>query len=81
MYNVHVDLQDSNGQSSLMIASQSGHVGVVKVLLENDAQVNLQCNHGQTSLMMAIANNHADVVKVLLANNANIHIHSWSISD
>ncbi len=71
-----VNLQGSQGQSSLMIASQEGHAEMVMVLLENDAQVNLQCNHGQTSLMMAIANNHADVVKVLLANNANIHTHN-----
>ena len=34
---------------------------MVKVLLENDAQVDLQGNHGQSSLMAASHSGHVDV--------------------
>ncbi len=39
-----------------MIASKDGHVDVVKVLLENYAQVNLLDSKGQSSLMNASLN-------------------------
>ncbi len=44
-----------------MIASWAGHVAVVKVLLENDAQVNLQDDNGQSSLMVASDKSHVDM--------------------
>ncbi len=53
-----------------MIASQKGYVGVIKVLLKNDAQVDLQNRNGLFSLMFASHNGHVDVVKMLLENDA-----------
>ncbi len=37
-----VDMLDKNGSSALMVASQSGHADVVKLLLENRAQIHLK---------------------------------------
>ncbi len=44
-----------------MIASHYGHVGVVKVLLENDAQVDLRDIKRQSSLMIASECGYVDV--------------------
>ncbi len=57
-------MQDKYGKSSLMVASKNSHVDVVKVLLENNAQVDLQDNHGKSSFMVASKNSHVDVVNV-----------------
>ena len=56
-----VDLQKENGWCALMSASQNGHTEVVKILLENGAQVDLQ-NNGFSALMIASLNGHAEVV-------------------
>ena len=40
-----------------MIASRYGKINVVKMLLENKAQVDLQDNEGWTSLMLASQGN------------------------
>ncbi len=57
-----------------MAASHSGHIDVVKVLLENDAQVDLQGNHGQSSLMAASHSGHVDIVGVLLEKYAQVDL-------
>ena len=54
-----------------MLASQSGHLDVVKFLLANKADVNAKAQEGETALYSAAANGHQDVAKLLLANNAN----------
>ncbi len=35
-------MQDLNGNSALMFASQNGHLEVAKMLLKNGAKVNMQ---------------------------------------
>ncbi len=46
-----------------MVASHNGHAEVVKILVENGAQVNLQAKDGWSALMIASQNGHAEVVK------------------
>ncbi len=43
-----------------MIASRNGHAEVVKILLENGAEVNLQNKNGWSALMMASQYGHAE---------------------
>ncbi len=45
---------------------------MVKVLLENNAQVDLQNKEGWSSLIVASILGHTGVVKVLLENNAHV---------
>ena len=62
--------------SALIMASQDGHIGVVEVLLENNAQVNLQADKGWSALMIASQNGHNKVVKMLIDNCANVNLRS-----
>ena len=76
-----------------MVASQNGDVDMVKLLLENKAQVDLQDNIGWASLFAASQNGHVDVAKVLLENKAQVdlqnrpanplcvcaYIHVWNV--
>lgn len=53
------------------IASLAGCEEVVKLLLQNGANVNVQSLSGFTPLYMAAQENHDNVVRILLANGAN----------
>ena len=57
-----------------MIASENGHDEVVKILLENGAQVDLQQQDCWSALMIAILNRYSEVVKILLENGAQLDL-------
>jgi ankyrin repeat protein len=59
--------------SDLLIASQKGRLGVVRVLLERGADINKAHNYGETPLYVASRNGHLNVVRVLLAGGADIN--------
>jgi ankyrin repeat protein len=48
-----------------MIASQKGHVDVVKLLLEKGADVDASTDNGITALLVARKNGHADIAQLL----------------
>lgn len=52
----------------------SGHYNLVKVLVENHAEINARNNEGYTSLHLAAQNGHGDVVKFLIQNGAIVNI-------
>ena len=58
-------------------ASQNGHVDVVRVLLEQGADINKAKNNGATPLLIASQNGHVDVVRVLVEQGADI-TKTWS---
>lgn len=58
----------------LHVASKSGHLSMVKLLLENGANVNIQDESGNTALHYASANGKKDIVKHLLENQADASI-------
>ena len=49
----NVGAKDSNGNSALHLAARRGHVAVVKLLLENNANANATNNCKQTPMMLA----------------------------
>jgi len=57
----------------LFAASQEGHLHIVKLLLEQGADVNAQKNNGSSSLFVASANGHLHVIKFLLEQGADIN--------
>ncbi|KAI2497246.1 hypothetical protein MHU86_17253 [Fragilaria crotonensis] len=67
----NVNAQDSYGATALYIASQNGHLEVVRELLQHDnVDVNLQCtDDGATALIMASQNGHLEVVRALLQHS------------
>merc|ERR1711953_24737 len=57
----------------LMGAAKNGHMDIVVLLLDANANVNLQIKGRKTALIFAAWEGHKDVVELLLASNANIN--------
>ena len=64
---------DSDGNTSLMIACQEGHLPSVKLCVETDG-LDCQDEDGWTALMYAAYHNHPDVVTYLATIKANLHV-------
>lgn len=56
------------GQTALMLAVSHGRTAMVRLLLDDGADVNCQDEDGSTALMCASEHGHTDIVKLLLAN-------------
>jgi hypothetical protein len=64
---INPDARGQNGDTSLICASQKGHIGVVRVLLDwQDVDPNLKEETGWTPLMIAANKGHEAVVQLLL---------------
>jgi len=63
-----------DGDMALHVASMSGHIELVILLLEHQADVNAS-NHtdGVTPLYVAARNGHTEVVKLLVDHNADVN--------
>ena len=66
-------LQGPSPMTALMMASQSGKAGLVRLLLRMGAAVDLQTPTGETALMFAALVGRADIVELLLAAGADAH--------
>ena len=63
---------DNRGFTALMMASQAGHVEIVRLLLNKGADVDARINEdGLTALIIASRFGHPDVVKLLLDKGVN----------
>lgn len=75
--NASVDDRGSKGDCTpLMEASSGGYIDIVKLLLENTADVNSQSQAGNTALIYACCGGYEDVVEVLLNHGADIEAHN-----
>jgi ankyrin repeat protein len=70
-------LIDFNGNHTpLMVACETGNLGIVKALLRANADIN-KCNcWSQSPLFIASVYGHCDVVKYLLGSGADINLHN-----
>ena len=68
-----VDIANHNGATALLMASASGHVATVELLLRRGAGINAASLKGTTALISAANSGQTDVVKLLLANDADRH--------
>ncbi|KAF9433187.1 Glycerophosphocholine phosphodiesterase [Entomortierella beljakovae] len=83
-YGATPDAQDEDGETSLIVASKSGHVECVKLLIAGKGAgkgANLETReryYGWTALHLAAIENHSEVVKVLLEAGANPNVYDFS---
>ena len=70
-----VNLFNSHDYSPLLLASQYGHSGVVRLLLDYNAHwyVNAHDENGDTSLHKSVGHGHFEVVRMLLAYGAGVN--------
>ncbi len=68
-----VDLQDTKGNSLLMLATYNGAYECAKLLIKHGASVDLKNDKGQTPLAGVCFKGNLEMVKLLVENGANIH--------
>ena len=71
-------LTDDDGNPALMIASENGHTGIVKLLLQCGANVDHKNSRGWTALMKASENGDCklEIIDLLLAYDAQVDLQS-----
>jgi len=72
--NHYVDLVNAragrDGNTALMMASAQGHIDVVRLLLDNRAQINIRNNNNRTALYWANQSANTEVLELLKASGA-----------
>jgi len=62
-----------NNNDLLFISCQYGYLEIVKLLLENSANINKKNNNGMNSLIYAFMYGNLEIVKLLIKNGADIN--------
>lgn len=74
---VPIDCEDQHGYTALMRAT-AGYHDIVRLLLDEGAEVNRRNMNGETALLLAIQYGHEDIVKMLLDSKADVYaMNSW----
>ncbi|XP_050400941.2 ankyrin-1 [Patella vulgata] len=71
-----VNRQAKDGNSPLLVASEQGHLEIVRILLKNHARVDVFDEHGKAALHLAGENGHEAVAELLLAHKAFVNAKS-----
>lgn len=64
------------GYTALMFATYRGRVDIVKLLIEQGADIHATTKLGDSALFIAITQEHANVAKLLIEQGANVHSHN-----
>ena len=67
------DIETTKSTNSLILAAESGHLDVVRLLIETAADVNATRSDGYTALMCAAQNGHTDCAKLLIEAGATVN--------
>ena len=68
-----VTLKPPKSTNSLILAAESGHLDMVRLLIETAADVNAARIDGYTALMCAAQNGHTDCAKLLIEAGATVN--------
>jgi hypothetical protein len=69
----NVNARDDD-ETPLLMAARTGHLGVMRVLLDKGAGINAQSERGETALIRAASASDIEMVKLLLSRGANPNI-------
>jgi ankyrin repeat protein len=72
--NYDINIQDDDGNTSLMIASENNDINIINLLLEHKSEVNIQNERGYTALMIAVTKNFESVIDLLIKAKADLDI-------
>ena len=81
---VDINTEKIGSQSAILVAARKGHIDIVKLLLENGADVNAKSSDsltwfsGWTPLISACENGHFETAKLLIENGADVNASSKS---
>ena len=73
-HGAEVNSRDHSNQTTLHLASQEGHLDLVRLVLQRGADIHVQDMHGQTPSQIALLKGHNDVVRLLLEHGAKDHM-------
>jgi serine/threonine-protein phosphatase 6 regulatory ankyrin repeat subunit B len=68
-----INVQDNNGNTALIIASEKGYYDTVKLLLDYNANINIKNKDGNNALMMASRYGRNKTIQILLNHKDNIN--------
>jgi ankyrin repeat protein len=70
---IDIDGKDSNGHGALAQAIKNGHSGIVRLLIDKDADVTIRTNAANTLLMLAVLARNPDIVELLLTRASDVN--------
>ena len=63
--NININIQDDVGNTALILACMEGHIQVVKLLVEANADKSLLNKHLNNELFYATQKNYDDIIKLI----------------
>lgn len=67
-------VQNEDGWTPISEAAFKGHIQIVRLLLQQDADVSVRTNDGRTPVYLASQEGHIEAVKILLGQGADVII-------
>ena len=75
-YGAEIDCQTHIKNTPLNLASQKGHIEIVKLLIHHKANINTPDEDNLTPLHNAVHYGHLEVTELLIQNNAQLNCQS-----
>ena len=69
---------DENRQTALMLSCEYGHIRVVSLLLDLEADMEMRDKNGETAMHYCTSNGHLDVVKMMVKAGGNIEVKNYN---